>query len=126
MLTQHSNYVPPKRRSVKLLTSIMALATVTAAPMAAQASPSLDNIVRTKHAVKFDRALFTSEDGLQQVYTTLVRKAEKACKIGTSVDDEGTHLSKAECVSDLLDQFVENADVTVLTAYHSEQGKAGG
>ena len=126
MLTQHSNYVPPKRRSVKLLASIMALATVTAAPMTAQASPGLDNIVTTKYSVKFDRAMFTSEDGLQQAYTTLVKKAEKACKTGIAVDDEGAHLSKAECVSDLLDQFVENADVTVLTAYHSEQVKTSG
>lgn len=127
MLTQHLKYVTLKLSSVKLLTAAaMMSATISFVPMTAQASPGWENIVQTKYSVKFERALFESEAGLRQVYTTLQKKAEKACKTGRAVSLEGDIISKSECVSDLVDQFVESAGVTTLTAYHMEQEKMGG
>ena len=127
MLTQHLKYVTPKVKSVKFLTvSAVVSATVAFMPLTAQASPGLETIVKTEYSAKFKRALFESEAGLKQVYETLQSKAQKACKIGTAVGPDGEIISKSECITDLLDQFIESAGVTTLTAYHSEQEKLGG
>ena len=128
MLTQHLKYVKPSLQTVKFLTTTaMISATAALLPLTAQASPGLENIVQTKYSVKFERALLESDTGLKQIYSTMRRKAKSACKIGRAVDRESDEIiSKSECISDLVDQFVESADITTLTAYHMEQEKMGG
>lgn len=127
MLTQHLKYVTLKFRSVKFLpAAAIAAASVMVMPMTVQASPSLESIVTTKYSAKFDREMFKSEAGIQQIYLTLQKKAKKACKIGSAVNDDGDRISKKECAIDLLDQFVETAGVTTLTAYHERQEKMSG
>ena len=128
MLTQHLKYVKPSLQTVKFLTATtMMSATVALLPLTAQASPGLENIVQKEYSVKFERALLESETGLKQIYTTLQRKAKSACKFGKAVDrQDGEILSKSECISDMVDQFVESAGVTTLTAFHMEQEKMGG
>ena len=127
MLTQHLKYVKPSLQTVKFLTATaMISATAALLPLTAQASPGLENIVQTKYSVKFERALLESDTGLQQVYITLRKKAKTACKVGRAVGHDGEIISKSECISDLVGQFVESADITTLTAYHMEQEKMGG
>jgi len=127
MLTQHLKYVTPKLRSVKFMTALaLASASVTLVPMTAQASPGLDSIKATEYSAKFNREMFKSEAGIQQVYLTLQKKAQQACKVGKAIDSDGEIISKSECITDMLDQFVESADMTVLTAYHADQAKMGG
>ena len=127
MLTQHLKYLKPSLRTVKFLTAAtMIPASVVLLPLTAQASPGLESVVQQKYSVKFERALLESETGLRQIYTALQSKAKKACKIGKAVSQDGEIISKSECISDMLDQFVESADVTTLTAFHMEQEKMGG
>ena len=127
MLTKHLNYVTLKMQSVKLMTAgILTSAALALVPMTAQASPGLDNIVQTKHSVKLSSAMFASEEGVQQVYNTLQKRAQKACKVGKTIGQDGEIISKSECIADLVGQFVENADVKTLTAYHTAQQKMGG
>lgn len=127
MLTQHLKYVTPKLRNVKFLAAAaIASAAISMTPMTAQASPGFDSIKTTKYSAKFDREMFQSDAGLQQVYLTLQKKAQKACKVGRAIGKSGEIISKSECVTDLLDQFVESAGVTTLTAYHLDQEKMGG
>lgn len=127
MLIQHFKYVTPSLQTVKFLAvSAITSTAILCAPMTAQASPGLENIVTTKYSAKFDRALFESDAGLKQVYSALLKKAERVCKTGRTVNEVGDVISKAECVTDMLNQFVESADVTTLTAYHSEQENLGG
>ena len=127
MLIQHFKYVTSSVQTVKFLTaSAMASAAIFCAPMTAQASPGLDNIVTEKYSAKFNRALFETETGLEKVYSALLKKAQRACTVGRAVNDEGEVISKAECISDMLNQFVESADVTTLTAYHLEQENMSG
>lgn len=127
MLTQHLKYLKPSLQTVKFLTATsMMSATVALLPLTAQASPGLENIVQKEYSVKFERALLESETGLKQIYITLRKKAERACKFGRAVDQDGEVISKSDCVSDMVDQFVESADVTNLTAFHTEQEKKAG
>lgn len=127
MLTQHFKYLTPKSRSVKFMTATaIALAAMTATPMAAQASPDFESIKTTEYSVKFNRAMLESDAGIQQVYLALQKKAKKACKIGKSISDDGDFLSKEACVNDMLNQFVRSADISTLTAYHMDKDKMGG
>jgi len=127
MLTQHLKLVTLKLRCVKFMTAAaIASAAIMVTPMTAQASPGFDSIKTTKYSAKFNREMFQSDAGLQQVYLTLQKKALKACKSGRAINQMGEVISKAECASDLLDQFVESAGVTTLTAYHLDQVKMGG
>ncbi len=127
MLIKHPNYVTSKTRSVKFMAALaLASAALTVAPITAQASPNLGSIQTTEYSAKFKLAMFQDQAGIQQVYTSLREKAEKACKIGTAVNSKGEIMSKSECADDLLSQFIESADVSVLTAYHMDQEKMGG
>ena len=127
MLTQHLKYVKPSFQAVKFLTATAIIsATAALLPLTAQASPGLGYVVQQKYSVKFERALLESDTGLKQIYTTLRKKAERACKFGRAVDQDGEVISKSDCISDMVDQFVESADVITLTAYHMEQEKMGG
>ncbi|MEP3888912.1 MAG: UrcA family protein [Hellea sp.] len=128
MLTQHLKYVKPSLQTVKFLTAVtMTYATALLLPHTAQASPGLETIVEKEYSVKFKRSLLDSETGLRQVYTAMQSKAKKACRIGKAVDRQGGELiSKSECVFDLMDQFVESADLKTLTVYHLDQEKMGG
>jgi len=127
MLTQHSKYVTPLSRYVKLVTGAAIVSfTVSLVPMTAQASPGYENIVTTKYSAKFNREMFKSETGIEQVYSSLRKKAEKACRLGRAINADGEVMSKQECASDLLDQFIDSADVSVLTAYHMSQEKMSG
>jgi len=127
MLIQHSKYVTSLPRYVKFMTKIAIVsAAVTIVPMTAQASPGYKNIVTTEYSAKFKREMFKSEGGIKQVYSSLQKKAEKACKKGRTIGSAGKFISKSECESDILKQFIDNADVNVLTAYHMAQEKMGG
>ena len=127
MLTQHSKYVTPLSRYVKILTSAAIISSaITLVPMTAQASPGYENIVTKEYSAKFKREMFNSEAGIKQVYSALQKKAENACRLGNALNSDGAIISKAECVSDLLNQFIDSADVSVLTAYHMSREKLSG
>lgn len=127
MLIQHFKYVTPSLPTVKQATAaLITTAAVLCAPLGAQASPGYDSIVTKEYSAKFKRAMFQSEDGLQQVYSVLLEKAETACKFGTALGNDGERLTREECVDDMLKQFVSNADVPALTALYENEVKSAG
>jgi len=127
MLIQHSKYLTSKTPSVKFMAALaITSATMTLAPMTANASSNMDNIRTTEHTAKFKRAMFKDPAGIQQVYSTLQKKAKKACSFGIAVNAEGEAISKEECAEDVMSQFIDSADISVLTAYHMEQEKSSG
>ena len=123
MLTQHSKNVTPLSQYVKFVTcAAIVSAAVTLVPMTAQASPGYEKIVTKEYSAKFKREMLKSEAGIEQVYLSLQKKAEKACRLGSALSQDGDLMSKSECTSDMLNQFIESADVKVLTAYHLKSG----
>lgn len=118
MLIKHRSLVTS--RSYFVNKALLGMATVAAlsAPLTATALPSLASINKTVHTVKFSRAELTTPKGVQSVYEKLAKEAVSACQVGRAVNKNGKAMSKAECTSDLLAQFVTNASIDALTDYH--------
>ncbi len=74
----------------------------------------------TEHSVEIGRVALKTEAGLQETYQRLVKKAERVCRLGTTVNDEGRVISFEACKSNLLEQFVESIEEKTLIAYHKE------
>ena len=69
-------------------------------------------------SVEIDTRYLETGWGVEKVYKTLIYKAKSACSMsGTS----GVSNRKIErdCMSNLLDDFIKNADHEKLTAYHA-------
>ena len=64
-------------------------------------------------------------DLISKIYAMMEAKAEKACRFGAAVDDNGNEMSKSECVSDMVEQLVESADIDAVTAYHLDMTTTG-
>ena len=99
------------RTTFKMIAITMAALGTAAAP-AAFAAPSTDI------SVKIDTRYLETGWGVEKVYKTLIYKAKSACSMsGTS----GVSNRKIErdCMSNLLDDFIKNADHEKLTAYHA-------
>ena len=107
--------------SVKKMTASalagLAMCTTAIAPAAfAGDSPFVDTVIK----VTFKMSDLQAEDGTQKVYAKLMKRAKSNCRsdsptlqyFGQSVED---------CVDDLVNQFIESADVKVLKAYHFSQ-----
>ena len=71
-------------------------------------------------SVKFNLSELEAEDGAAKVYDKLKRKAVSYCMSDRSAL-RYLDQTVAECAADLVDQFVENADVAELTAFHLAQ-----
>jgi len=84
----------------------------TAAAPAAFAAPS-DDV-----SVEIDTRYLETDWGVEKVYSVLSHKAESACETG-SVRDTANRKFERDCMSDLLDDFIESADHEKLTTYHA-------
>ena len=93
-------------------TTVIALAALgtTLAP-AAFASTS-DDVT-----VTIDTRYLETDWGVEKVYNTLASKAESACDAGHTRDIAARKFAR-DCMSDLLDDFIVNADEDSLTSYH--------
>ena len=111
----------PKGGNVKKFSSsllgMLALCTAAIAP-SAYASDSL--LVDREITVSFKLSELQSEGGTEKVYSKLKRRAKLFCK-----QDENTLFyfkeSIAECTSDLVEQFIQSANISQLEAYHLAQ-----
>lgn len=112
MLKQHLKTLGLKSASVKTAAALTLLCVAT--PMLAHSA----DVTKTRYNVKFDKALISSDAGVEKVYKMFERKAKRACNVAGSVDDNGKPLSKKECTADLVAQLVESADLAPVTAYH--------
>ena len=102
-------------RSVKTGVALpLAVGGILLSPMAAFGL----EITTTEYNVRFDRAAVQTVDGIASTYQKLEQKAKQACRAGGNVDDDGKIISKEECASNLLEQFVESASLEALSEYH--------
>ena len=122
MLNKRNNFIStlisPKAPAVKnlgmalpLLASMCALSF---APLA-QAEESL--FTEKLVTAKFSVAELEAENGTQNVYDDLNKKAKRACRA-----DRRTlaylRQTIGECAGDLMDQFIESANIESLRSYH--------
>ena len=68
-------------------------------------------------SVKFSVSETKTPEGLEKVYAMMETKASKACA-GESKARFSAYNSVEECVSDLMDQLVKDADMDTLTRMH--------
>jgi len=68
--------------------------------------------------VEIDSRYLETDWGVEKVYKTLSKKAESACTFG-STGTLHARMTKRDCMSDLLDDFIESADHERLTTYHT-------
>ena len=110
-----------KARSVKKLggsiLSALVLCTTAIAPSAFAAdSPLVEQTVK----VKFKLSELKEDNGTQTVYNKIKKRASSYCR-KSSVTLIYLGQSKQDCTADLLNQFIENANVEPLIAYHLAQ-----
>lgn len=121
MLIKRNDFMTSKARSVKKMgvALLSALAICTAAIAPAAFAGEIPLIERTV-TVKFKHSDLQSEGGTQAVYAKLKKKSLRYCR-----KDSSTLLylgqSKKECTADLLEQFIQNADIAELKTYHLSQ-----
>lgn len=118
MLIKRNDFMASKARSVKKLgfsfLGTLAICTIAIAPNAfAENYPLVEKTVTMK--IKITE--LKSEDGVQKVYAQLKKRAKSFCKSDSSALSY-LNESVAECSDDLLEQFVQSADITELKAYH--------
>ncbi|MGB3456611.1 MAG: UrcA family protein [Litorimonas sp.] len=126
MLIQRNTVVAPARRTVKNRAALVLSALLlSAGALAPQAYAKSYPLVDVEVSVKFNLSDLDAEDGTQKVYAKLKRRAVTSC-----MSDRNTlrylEQTVAECAADLVDQFVANADVARLTAYHETKLAADG
>ena len=103
------------RNTFKAIAITLAALGTTMAP-AAFAS-SADNV-----SVEIDTRYLETDWGVEKVYATLTHKAESACVTSSSRDISARKFER-DCMSDLLDDFIESADIEKLTTYHASVTK---
>ncbi|WP_371396831.1 UrcA family protein [Fretibacter rubidus] len=123
MLTQQYKNLSRKVRFVNAaLIATTSFAAIGVMPTTANALVSESAVVKTVHSVKFTRSETKTASGLESVYAKMTSKARRACMVGNNVNDLGQPVSKKRCAADLVNQFVIDADIDELTAFH--KGKA--
>ncbi|MEL6688105.1 MAG: UrcA family protein [Pseudomonadota bacterium] len=111
----HAHQTVKKVSTVAL--SAIILATSAIAPSAyASDGPLIDVTV----SVKFNLSELEAEDGTQKVYDKLKRKAVTSC-MSDRAALRYLDQTVAECAANLVEQFVYNASVAELTAFHEAQ-----
>ena len=110
-----------KAHSVKRLGgSVLAAFVMCTTTFVPTASASDSPLVEQTVTVKFKLSDLKEDNGTQAVYTKIRKRAISYCR-----KDSASLLylgqSKEDCTEDLLNQFIENADVKPLIAYHLSQ-----
>ena len=99
------------RTTLKTIAITLAALGTTIAP-AAFATPA-DDV-----SVEIDTRYLETDWGVEKIYDTLSNKAESACATGSSRDLASRRFER-DCMTDLLNDFIENADHEKLTTYHA-------
>lgn len=119
MLAKTAKILPARFSSVKSITkasltvAILGLATV---PASAYVPPTVERIV----TVEFKASDVATTTGQADVYDRLLKTAYSACQSDLKTL-KYLNESIEECVSDLMDQFIETANIETLTIYHQSQ-----
>jgi UrcA family protein len=121
MLNKRKIHIHSAARKVKklgmALPLLAGLCAVSMAPLA-QANESL--MTERVLTVKISVAELKTENGAQTVYSKLDKRANRECKADRQTL-KYLGQTKDECVDDLMDQFIESANVETLATYHLSQ-----
>ncbi len=99
-------------KTIAITFSTLGAALGTAIAPAAFAAPS-DNI-----SVEIDTRYLETDWGVEKVYDVLADKAQSACVTGSARDISNRKFER-DCMTDLLDDFIKDADHDKLTSYHA-------
>ena len=103
---------PNTFKTIAITFSVLVAGLGTTIAPAAFAAPS-DEV-----SVKIDTRYLETDWGVEKVYDKLTNKAESAC-VSHSSRNFSDRKFERDCMSDLLDDFIENAGIERLTTYHA-------
>jgi UrcA family protein len=69
-------------------------------------------------SVEIDTRYLETDWGVEKVYETLANRAESAC-VTSSAREISNRKFERDCMTDLLNDFIESADHEKLTTYHA-------
>jgi len=121
MLIKRKNFMAPKAGNVKKLgTSALGIFAVSMVAIAPAASAN-DTIMKDRTiSVKFLSSDLAVNNGAQNVYAKLEKKAKSYCR-RDSYSLSFLKQSHKECADDLLNQFIQSVNIPALNAYHLAQ-----
>jgi UrcA family protein len=116
MLIKHKGFVPFPKNIVKT-----AAATVLAMSIFSPVGHAFDSaFIEKEIIVKFKISDLEQENGVEAVYSKLTKSAKSACrKERHTMFHTGEKFT--DCVADLIDQFITNANITSLDTYHDSK-----
>ena len=91
---------------------------ITAAALSCAISPAAFAASSNDVSIQIDTRYLETDWGVKKVYDTLSNKAESACDLGDSRDSSSRKFQR-DCMTDLLDDFIKNADIEILSTYHA-------
>jgi len=120
MLIKRKDSMRNRDRGVKkiglYIMGTIALCSTTIAPSAFASNYFVDRTV----TVKFKTSELQSESGTEKVYTKIKKKAKSFCRADSYslyYRDETVQ----ECADDLVEQFIDSANINTLTEFHLSQ-----
>ncbi len=121
MLIKRRFSMPSLSQSVKKMAACcLALMTANAVAIAPSASASETLLVEKTVTVKFRLSDLEVKNGVEKTYGKIKKRAKSYCRADRSTLHY-TGQSWRECAADLVDQFIESADVQELTEFHAGQ-----
>jgi UrcA family protein len=108
-----SNVKSVKKSGIKL--AAIALVAATAYAPTTMASEPL--LIDREITAKFSSQELKAENGTSAVYAELMKKSKRVCRSDRNTL-KYTGETVEECVADLMDQFIESADIESLKKYH--------
>lgn len=91
---------------------------ITLAALGTAIAPSAFAAPADDISVEIDTRYLETDWGVEKIYDTLSNKAESACVTGSSRDISNRRF-ETDCMTDLLNDFIESADHAKLTTYHA-------
>lgn len=120
LIKRHSVLIDARQTVKKVSAGFVSAILLSTAAIAPAAFASDGPLVDVPVSVKFHLSDLEAEDGTQKVYDKLKRKAISSC-MSDRAALRYLKQTAAECAANLVDQFVANADVPELTAFHEAQ-----
>jgi len=121
MLIKRRKSMATEATSVKKIsTSCLATLAICTAAIAPSAYAGDYQLVDKVVTVKFKATELYAESGTEKVYAKLKKRALSFCKADRSTLSY-LKMSLDDCTIDLLDQFIQSADIEELAAYHLAQ-----
>lgn len=108
------------RRVKKAALSALGLIVVATSAIAPNAFANGPSLVDKTVIIKFSLTELRTPNGSEKIYAKLEKRAMKFCR-ADKVTLRYLDQSLAQCADDLVDQFVQSANIAALTDYHRVQ-----